>query len=91
MLAHVASHMENADVLEFFSIIRILRSNKVNQRTEKPTRIKLNPSYSMFKIIDQSPPLAIFVNLTPSELKFIKINQSQSKPTKLYQSQSESN
>ena len=25
MLAHVASHMENADVLEFFSIIRILR------------------------------------------------------------------
>ena len=26
MLAHVASHMENADVLEFFSIIRILRS-----------------------------------------------------------------
>ena len=38
VLAHVASHMENADVLEFFSIIRILRSNKVNQRTYKPIR-----------------------------------------------------
>ena len=33
MLAHVASHMENADVLEFFSIIRILRLFKLTRHS----------------------------------------------------------
>ena len=38
MLAHVASHMENADVLEFFSIIRILRSFKVHRANQAPSK-----------------------------------------------------
>jgi len=33
VLAHVASHMENADVLEFFSIIRILRLFKLTRHS----------------------------------------------------------